>query len=72
MWRSREYHRSIRNAWQPAFFSESLEGYSTLMNAGAERLLGRLGRAAAREQEVDVWRYLGQMTMDVVGTASFG
>jgi hypothetical protein len=53
-------------------FSESLEGYSTVMNAGAERLLARLGRAAAKGQEIDVWRYLGGLTMDVVGTASFG
>jgi cytochrome P450 len=69
---SRAYHRSLRNTWQPAFFSESLEGYADLMNAGAERLLRRLGRAAAKQQEINVWRFLGDLTMDVVGTASFG
>ena len=53
-------------------FSESLEGYSEVMNKGAERLLQRLARAAAKGQEIDVWRYLGGLTMDVVGTASFG
>lgn len=70
--RSREFHRSLRNAWQPAFVSDSLEGYSALMNAAMDRLIRRLARAAAQEKEVDVWRYLGQMTTDVVGTASFG
>lgn len=69
---SRAYHRSLRNAWQPAFFSESLNGYANLMNAGADRLLRRLGKAAAKEQEVNIWRMLGDLTMDVVGTASFG
>lgn len=69
---SRAYHRSIRNAWQPAFFSESLNGYANLMNSGADRLIKRLGKAAAKGQEVNIWRMLGDLTMDVVGTASFG
>ena len=71
-WRSRAYHRSIRNVWYPAFFSESLEGFSAHMNEGAERLIRRLAKAAAREQEIDIWIYLGRMTMDVVGVSSFG
>ncbi|KAK9901608.1 hypothetical protein WJX75_004612 [Coccomyxa subellipsoidea] len=70
--KDRAYHRSIRNAWQPAFFSESLNGYANLMNSGADRLIKRLGKAAAKGQEVNIWRMLGDLTMDVVGTASFG
>lgn len=70
--RSRDYHKSIRNAWNPAFFSQSLEGYASLMNSGAEGMLRRLGKAAARGQEIDIWRTLGDMTMAVVGSASFG
>ena len=69
---SRDYHKSIRNAWNPAFFSQSLEGYASLMNSGAEGMLRRLGKAAARGQEIDIWRTLGDMTMAVVGSASFG
>ena len=73
MWAcSRAYHRSIRNAWNPAFFSQSLEGYASLMNSGAEGLLRRLGRSAAKGEEIDIWRTLGDMTMAVVGSASFG
>ncbi|BDA42318.1 Cytochrome P450 3A24 [Coccomyxa sp. Obi] len=70
--KDRAYHRSLRNAWQPAFFSESLNGYANLMNGGADRLIKRLGKAAAKKQEVNIWRMLGDLTMDVVGTASFG
>ncbi|EIE20794.1 cytochrome P450 [Coccomyxa subellipsoidea C-169] len=70
--KDRAYHRSLRNAWQPAFFSESLNGYANLMNSGADRLIKRLGKAAAKGQEVNIWRMLGDLTMDVVGTASFG
>ena len=69
---SRDYHKSIRNAWNPAFFSQSLEGYASLMNSGAEGMLRRVGKAAARGQELDIWRTLGDMTMAVVGSASFG
>ncbi len=42
------------------------------MNSGADRLIKRLGKAAAKGQEVNIWRMLGDLTMDVVGTASFG
>ena len=69
---SREFHRSIRNAWNPAFFSQSLEGYADLMNKGAEGLIRRLTKSAAKGEEIDIWRTLGDMTMAVVGSASFG
>ena len=42
------------------------------MNSGAEGMLRRVGKAAARGQELDIWRTLGDMTMAVVGSASFG
>lgn len=69
---SRAFHRSIRNAWQPSMFTESLEGYSEVMNRACDRLIRRLGRAAAKRQELDMFRVLGNLTMDVVGTTSFG
>ena len=72
MLRSREFHRSIRNAWNPAFFSQSLEGYASLMNSGADGLVRRLAQSAAKSEEIDIWRTLGDMTMAVVGSASFG
>jgi len=49
-----------------------LEGYAELMNAGAERLIRRLCKMAAKDEEVDIRKALGEMTMDVVGSASFG
>ena len=72
MLHSREFHRSIRNAWNPAFFSQSLEGYASLMNSGADGLVRRLAQSAAKSEEIDIWRTLGDMTMAVVGSASFG
>ncbi|CAK0764599.1 hypothetical protein CVIRNUC_003174 [Coccomyxa viridis] len=70
--KDREFHRSIRNAWNPAFFSQSLEGYASLMNSGADGLVRRLAQSAAKSEEIDIWRTLGDMTMAVVGSASFG
>ena len=42
------------------------------MNDSAATLAQRLGRAAEGGQAIDIWRFLGDMTMEVVGTAAFG
>ena len=42
------------------------------MNAGAERLATRLEAAARAGAEVNLFRLLGAMALDVVGTAAFG
>lgn len=43
-----------------------------LMARSAAKLVRHLAPAAQQGQPVDVWRELGLMTMDVVGTAAFG
>ena len=50
----------------------SLETCAGLMNDSASVLAQRLGRAAEGGQTIDIWRVLGDLTMDVVGTAAFG
>lgn len=42
------------------------------MAQSAARLRDLLAGAAASGAEVDMWRSLGQLTMDVVGTTVFG
>jgi len=62
----------LRAAWQPAFHAHSLQRYSALMHASAERLVGRLGAAADGGEVVDIWRELGKMTLEVVGQTAYG
>jgi cytochrome P450 len=57
--------RSLRAAWQPAFSSTSLEGYTGLMDACATKLCGVLEGAAAEGRVVDMHREIGKMTMGV-------
>ena len=64
--------KTIRSAWQPVFHSGHLSSYAAPMQEGAQRLLKRLRRAEEEGAEVNVWRLLGDMTMDVVGTTAFG
>mmetsp|Transcript_13353 Transcript_13353/g.37834 ORF Transcript_13353/g.37834 Transcript_13353/m.37834 type:complete len:357 (-) Transcript_13353:1259-2329(-) len=64
--------KSLRAAWQPVFHSSSLADYAGPMREGARRLLARLDQAEKLDKEVNIWRLLGDMTMDVVGTTAFG
>lgn len=43
-----------------------------LMAGSAAKLCRHLAPAAQQGRPVDVWRALGLMTMDVVGTTAFG
>jgi cytochrome P450 len=67
-----EEARQMRAAWQPVFHSASLAQYAAPMRDGAERLMARLAQAEKEQKEVNIWRLLGDMTMDVVGTTAFG
>ena len=69
---SGEKWKHTRNAWQPFFSQGSIARSSGLMAESAGRLCRQLGRAAEEGREVDIWRELGRMTMDVVGTTAFG
>ena len=50
----------------------SLERYAGLMNRAAGRLVQRLDRAASSGEVVNLWRHLGDLTLDVVGMSAFG
>eukprot|EP00884_Botryococcus_braunii_P022849 jgi/Botrbrau1/9248/Bobra.180_1s0009.1 len=65
-------HRSLRGAWQPVFFSGSLELFAALMNEANDLLLARLGNAADQRQILDVHKALGNLTLDVIGYSAFG
>lgn len=65
-------HRSLRGAWQPVFFSGSLEVFAALMNEATDILLSKLGNAADTGKVVDMHKALGHLTMDVVGSSAFG
>lgn len=62
----------LRTAWQPAFHTGSLAQYADLMDECAQHLSGVLGTAADQGVEVDIWRQLGRMTLQVVGTTAYG
>ena len=47
--------------------SSVVQGHGALMAAAAARLVSLLNDAADGGAEVDVWRSVGQLTMDVVG-----
>ena len=42
------------------------------MNSSATVLAQRLSRVADTGEIVDIWRWIGDVTMDVVGSAAFG
>lgn len=67
-----EHWRSVRAAWQPAFYSGSLQKYTALMNDKANRLCACLEEHAKRGDAAEVWRLFGAMTMEIVGTTAFG
>ncbi|KXZ54673.1 hypothetical protein GPECTOR_4g739 [Gonium pectorale] len=76
-----DFWRLVRSAWQPAFSSASLAGYLPRMTACAEHLAGRMEDRArdaaadgAEDQpwRVDIWRELGAMTLQVVGSTAYG
>ncbi|KXZ54675.1 hypothetical protein GPECTOR_4g741 [Gonium pectorale] len=72
-----DFWRLVRSAWQPAFSSASLAGYLPRMTACAEQLAGRM-EDRARDADgggggrVDMWRELGAMTLQVVGSTAYG
>ena len=83
--RSGSTWRQLRAAWQPAFAPASLAGYLPLMTGCADQLARRLeakataaagatasGATAGGGSSVDMWRELGGMTLQVVGSTAYG
>ncbi|KXZ54674.1 hypothetical protein GPECTOR_4g740 [Gonium pectorale] len=74
-----DFWRLVRSAWQPAFASTSLAGYLPRMTACAEQLADRM-EDRARDADgggdgggrVNMWRELGGMTLQVVGSTAYG
>lgn len=50
----------------------SLESYSALMNEATDVLLLKLAAAAKKNCVVDLYKLIGCMTLQVVGTTAFG
>ena len=42
------------------------------MSSSAAALTQRLGGVADKGETIDIWHWVGDMTMDVIGTAAFG
>mmetsp|Transcript_1357 Transcript_1357/g.4048 ORF Transcript_1357/g.4048 Transcript_1357/m.4048 type:complete len:577 (-) Transcript_1357:297-2027(-) len=66
------YWQSMRQAWQAMFHPDSLRGYIGFINQSADHLVEALAPAAQSGSEVEVWRVMGQLTVEVVGSAAFG
>lgn len=66
------HHRGLRAAWQPMFHSGTLTVFHGMMVAAADTLCNHLEEAAEVACPVDVWRRLGDFTMQVSGTTAFG
>jgi cytochrome P450 len=66
------HHRGLRAAWQPMFHSGSLQAFQAMMLAAADKLCVILEDAAETARPVDIWRRLGDFTMQVSGTTAFG
>lgn len=69
---SGELWRTMRLAWQPAFQSGSLEGYTDLMDDCAAQLAEHLREKGDSGEVVEIWRALGKMTLAVVGSTAYG
>ncbi|MEW5303737.1 MAG: hypothetical protein WDW36_006398 [Sanguina aurantia] len=63
---------AARSAWLPALTPASLQGYSHLMQQGADRLAQRLAAAAAGGRVVCMWRELSGMSLQVVASTAYG
>lgn len=50
----------------------SLESYSALMNEATDILLMKLAAAAKETRVIDLYKLIGDMTLQVVGTTAFG
>lgn len=66
------YWQSLRQAWQAMFHPDSLKGYVGFINTSADHLVDALAPSAKSGQPIEIWRLMGRLTLDVVGSAAFG
>lgn len=67
-----EKWKVTRNSWQPFFSKDSISLHGKFIGQSTGRLSGHLGSAADTGAEVDIWRAVGRLTLDVVGSVAFG
>lgn len=65
-----EQWRVLRQAWQPAFHTDSLAAYAPRMSTSIGHLQARL--AGLADQVVDICPEVGKLTLDVVGGSAYG
>ncbi|KAL3139153.1 hypothetical protein ABBQ32_005937 [Trebouxia sp. C0010 RCD-2024] len=63
---------SLRAGVQPMFHSTHLTTYAETINQAVDDLAVNLDKIAEAGEEVDIFRQLGRLTMQVIGAAAFG
>ena len=66
------YHRGLRAAWQPMFYTASLKGFLETFDDAALNLASRLEIAASEANSVDIHAMIGDMVMHLSSTTVFG
>jgi len=72
LWKSGTEWRDLRAAWQPMFFTGSLENYMPIFERAANFLAEELSWAATDKAFVDMHSLVQDMSLNVVGQAAFG
>lgn len=63
---------SLRAGVQPMFHSHHLATYAETINQAVDDVIVNLDQLAESGEQVDMFRQLGRMTMQVIGAAAFG
>lgn len=63
---------SLRAGVQPMFHSSHLDTYAGTINKALDDFSVNLDGFAKTGDQVDIFRQLGRMTMQVIGAAAFG
>ena len=63
---------SLRAGVQPMFHSQHLATYGQTINQAVDDFIVNLDKLAESGEQVDMFRQLGRMTMQVIGAAAFG
>lgn len=66
------YWQALRQVWQTMFHPDSLKGYIGFINHSVDQFVDVLAPMAKSGEDVEIWRLLGRLTLDIVGSAAFG
>eukprot|EP00164_Ancoracysta_twista_P000759 GFYU01000998.1.p1 GENE.GFYU01000998.1~~GFYU01000998.1.p1 ORF type:complete len:571 (-),score=144.86 GFYU01000998.1:61-1686(-) len=67
-----EKWKKIRRTCAPIFSTKNLRTFGPVMNDAATTLAERLDAASKSKEVINIWRYWGGMTLEVIGSTSFG